>query len=283
VNHPPKLAGVIGWPIGHSLSPRIHNHWLKSLGIDGAYVALPVKREDFSRAIEGLRRAGFVGLNVTLPHKQAAFAIADALDDAAQATGAVNLLLFGGGGRIGRNTDVEGLRLSLLEEFGPQVVAGRKAVVLGAGGAARAAAMALDQLGATEIRIVNRNTARVAGCAAALRPHLGASLIPIPWGEWLEASTDAALLVNAASGGMRGASDLDVSLAELPAGAAVYDLVYNPCETGLLKRAQALGHRTAGGLGMLLQQAVPSFAALYGTTPTITPELRSELEQALSS
>ena len=279
----PKLAGVIGWPVGHSLSPRIHNHWLRSMHIDGAYVALPVKREDFSRVIEGLRRAGFVGVNVTLPHKQAGFAIADVLDDAATATGAVNLLLFHGSGRIeGRNTDVEGLRASLIEEFGPQVAAGHIAVVLGAGGAARAAVMALDQLGAKEIRIVNRNTARVAGCVATLQPHLNASLTPMAWGEWESVSKDMALLVNAASGGMRGASDLDVSLDELPGSAAVYDLVYNPRETDLLKRAQARGHKVAGGLGMLLQQAAPSFAAFYGVKPTITPELRTELEPAIA-
>lgn len=278
-----KLAGVIGWPVAHSLSPRIHNHWLRALRIDGAYVAIPVKREDLSRTIEGLYSGGFIGLNVTLPHKQAAFAICHVHDKAAYVTGAVNLLLFRPNGGIeGRNTDVEALRTSLVEEFGPDVVAGRIAVVLGAGGAARATIVAVNQLGASEIRILNRNVSRAEGTAAALRPHLRARLEPLSLGEWVDAANDAALLVNATSAGMRGIAPLQISLEGLPAGAAVYDLVYNPLETELVKGARMRGHKTANGLGMLLHQAVPAFEAFYGVKPTITPELYRELEQALS-
>lgn len=277
------LAGVIGWPIAHSLSPLIHKHWLSALDIDGSYIALPVVREDFSRAVDGLRRTGFVGFNVTLPNKQAAFAISNTQDEAARLTGAANLLLLRSDGQIeGRNTDVEGLRTSLVEEFGPDVAAGRIAVVLGAGGAARATIVAVNQLGASEIRILNRNVSRAEGTAAALRPHLRARLEPLSLGEWVDAANDAALLVNATSAGMRGIAPLQISLEGLPAGAAVYDLVYNPLETELVKGARMRGHKTANGLGMLLHQAVPAFEAFYGVKPTITPELYRELEQALS-
>lgn len=278
-----KIAGVIGCPIAHSLSPLIHNHWLRTLHIDGTYIAMAVVREDFSRTIEGLHCAGFVGLNVTLPHKQAAFAVAGKLDEAAQATGAVNLqLLYPDGLLEGRNTDVEGLHASLVEEFGPKVVSGRVAIVLGAGGAARSAVVALGQLGASEIRILNRNVSRAESLAATLQPHFTAKLEPLPWGEWVDAAKDAALLVNATSGGMRDGPALDVSPMELPADAAVYDLVYNPLQTDLVKQAKERGRKAANGLGMLLHQAAPSFAAFYGVKPTITPELRRELEQALS-
>jgi shikimate dehydrogenase len=284
VSNGAKLAGVIGWPIAHSLSPLIHNHWLSALDIDGAYVALPVVREEFSRAIDGLRRAGFVGLNVTLPHKQAAFAISDTVDEAARLTGAVNLLLLHPNGCIsGRNTDVDGLHASLVEEFGDGFVAGSVAVVLGAGGAARAAAAALNRLGAGEVRILNRNVARAQSLATALQPDLSAKLVPTSWNELANATKDAVLLVNATSAGTRGKPALDISLDELPAGAAAYDLVYNPLETDLVTKARARGHKAAGGLGMLLYQAVPSFAAFYGVKPTITPELRGALERALSA
>jgi shikimate dehydrogenase len=284
VSNGAKLAGVIGWPLAHSLSSLIHKHWLRALSIDGAYIALPVVREDFSRVIDGLRRAGFVGLNVTLPHKQAAFAISDTVDETARLTGAVNLLLLHPtGGISGQNTDVEGLHASLVEEFGNGVVSGRLAVVLGAGGAARAAAAALDRLGAGEVRILNRNVARAENLAATLQPYLRARLVPIPRDAWANAAKGAALLVNATSAGTRGKPALDISLEELPPGAAAYDLVYNPLETDLVREARARGHKAAGGLGMLLYQAVPSFAAFYGVKPTITPELRGALERALST
>jgi shikimate dehydrogenase len=278
-----KLAGAIGWPIAQSLSPHIHSHWLRELGLDGAYVPLPVAREDFARAIDGLRRAGFVGLNVTLPHKQAAFAISDRLDEAAQLTGAVNLVLFGQDGRIeGRNTDVEGLRDSIVEEFGANIVNGKTVVVLGAGGAARSAVIALEQLGAVKIYLVNRDELRAKNLAAELQPRTKSVIVPLGWDQWPRALEHTTLLVNATTGGMQGAAALDISLNGLPAEAAVYDLVYNPVETELVKNARAQGHRAANGLGMLLHQAIPAFAAFYGVTPRLIPELRAELEQVLS-
>jgi len=277
-----KLAGVIGWPVGHSLSPRLHGFWLRQYGIDGAYVPLPVRREDFSRVVDGLRRAGFAGLNVTIPHKEAAFAIAHDLDAAAKEAGAVNLLLFGSDGRIdGRNTDAAGLAASLSEGLGAESLRGKPAVLLGAGGAARAAILALSDLGVGEIRIVNRNASRAEGLAKNFAGRVSAQLVPTLWSDWERMAAGAALLVNATSAGMAGNPPLDLALEALPKAAAVCDIVYNPLETSLLKAARARGHRTVDGLGMLMHQAVPAFAAFYGATPSVTPALRAELEKAL--
>jgi shikimate dehydrogenase len=275
-----KLAGVIGWPVQHSLSPLLHGYWLREHGLDGAYVPLPVAREDFARVIDALPRMGFAGVSVTIPHKQAAFALAHDVDDAAARTGAVNLLLFGTDGSIkGRNTDVPGLCASVREELGTEVVKGRVASVLGAGGAARAAVLALAELGAKEIRILNRHESRAKVLAAELQPHMAAKLVSAGWNE---AAQDSALLMNATSGGMAGAPPLEISLDPLPQTAAVCDLIYNPLETELLKQARGRGHRTMNGLGMLMHQAVPAFEAFYGVRPQVTPALRRELEQALA-
>jgi shikimate dehydrogenase len=280
---PSKLAGVIGWPVQHSLSPRLHRHWLREYRIGGAYVPLPVAPEEFSRVVNGLRRAGFIGVNVTIPHKQAAFALAHRLDDASQHTAAANLLVFGDDGAFaGRNTDVGGLSASLREELGTDVVQDRVAVVLGAGGAARAAVLALAELGAREIRIVNRTESRAKNLFSDLQRHIRVTLVPLCAGEWPKAVQDVALLVNATSGGMAGAPPLEISLDPLPTSAAVCDLIYNPLETGLLTAARMRGHRVMNGLGMLMHQAVPAFAAFFGVTPQVTPALRHELEQALT-
>ena len=280
---PSKLAAVTGWPVQHSLSPRLHGCWLREYDIDGAYVPLPVVPEDFSRVIDVLPRMGFAGVNVTIPHKQAAFALAHRVDEAAARTAAVNLLLFGADGRVeGRNTDVAGLCASVREELDIDVIKDRKAVVLGAGGAARAAALALAELGAREVRILNRNVSRATTLAAELEPHVAANLVASGWNDWPQAAQDSALLVNATSGGMTGAAPLDIPLDPLPQTAAVCDLVYNPLETELLKQARAGGHRSMNGLGMLMHQAVPAFEAFFGVTPRVTAALRHELEQALA-
>ena len=271
-----RLAGVIGWPVAHSLSPRLHGFWLGEYGIDGIFAPLPVRRENFAPAVDGLMRAGFSGLSVTIPHKEAAFAIAHAVDDAACNAGAANLLVFGDNGRVeARNTDAAGLAASLAGED----LRGKTAVVIGAGGAARAALLALDGMGAREIRIVNRNPARAEALARSIR--VSAQVVPVLWSDWEKAPGDAALLVNATSAGMTGNPPLDLSLTPLPKNAAVCDIVYNPLETPLLKAARARGHRTIDGLGMLMHQAVPAFTAFYGTTPKVTPALRTELKKAL--
>jgi shikimate dehydrogenase len=275
-----KLAGVIGWPIAHSLSPRLHGFWLREHGIDGAYIPLPTPREDFAQIINSLRKLGFAGVSVTVPHKETAFALAHDLDEAAQIAGAVNLLVFNGNRIEGRNTDAAGLAASLVEQLGK--LDGKDVVLLGAGGAARACVLALSNLGARKISIVNRNIARAEALARALEGKVSAQLVPTMFANWGKIAGDAALLVNATSAGMSGAPPLDLSLEPLPKSAAVCDIVYNPLETALLKQARARGHRVVDGLGMLMHQAVPAFAAFYGVTPKVTPALRGELEKALA-
>jgi shikimate dehydrogenase len=276
-----KIAGVIGWPVSHSLSPLLHGFWLREYGIDGAYVPLAVAPESLTTALDGLRAAGFVGLNVTNPHKEAAFALAHNVDDAARMAGAANLFVFRDGLIAGRNTDIEGLAASLSEALGADSMRDQTVTILGAGGAARGTILALDKLGAREIRVVARNIVRADSLIVQLRAAVTAQLISAPWTDWPHAAQGVALLVNATSGGLSGATALDISLDPLPAGAIVCDIVYNPLETPLLKVARARGHRTIDGLGMLMHQAVPAFAAFYGVTPRVTPALRAELEKAL--
>jgi shikimate dehydrogenase len=276
-----KIAGVVGWPVSHSLSPRLHGFWLREYGVDGAYVPLAVAPELFATALGGLRAAGFAGVNVTNPHKVAAFAIADRVDDTARMAGAANLLVFRDGKVEARNTDVEGLAACLAEELGVNALRGRSVAILGAGGAARGAVLALDRLGANEIRIFARNVARADALIAQLREGVTAKLGSTAWSDWPLLAKNSALLVNATSGGLAGAAALDLSLDPLPAAATVCDIVYNPLETPLLKEARARGHQTIDGLGMLMHQAVPAFAAFFGATPCVTPDLRAELEKAL--
>ncbi len=282
INAKTRCAGVVGWPVSHSLSPRLHAHWLNVHGIDGAYVPLPVAREHLAEALKGLQLAGFKGVNLTIPHKEAAFALAHSLDDAARAAGAVNLLVFRDDGSFeGRNTDAEGLCASL--RAAGVTLSGAPAALIGAGGAARAAILALDAIGAGEIRILNRHSDRAASLAFALAPFVTAKLKSVAWTEWPAAAFDAKLLVNATSAGMAGQALLDLPFDPLPQDAAVCDLVYNPLETELLQRAKVLGHKTIDGLGMLMYQAVSSFAAFYSVTPKVTCELRRELVQALTT
>jgi shikimate dehydrogenase len=275
-----KLAGVIGWPVTHSLSPRLHSYWLAAHAIDGAYVPLPVAKEDFAGVIDGLHRAGFVGVNVTVPHKEAAFALAHELDASALAAGAVNLLLFRDDGRIeGRNTDASGLAASLQEALGKNALSGKSVTLLGAGGAARAAVLALAE--ARDIRIVSRDLKRGETLARELSAKVKVPLKTFAWDRWPDAAKDASLLVNATSAGMLGAQALNLPLDPLPVNAAVCDLVYNPLETDLLRRAQAAGLRPIDGLGMLMYQAVPAFEAFYGEAPKVNPALRAELKKGL--
>lgn len=279
-----RLAGVAGWPIAHSLSPLLHTYWLRQYGLTGAYVPLAIRREDFSIAVAGLRHAGFVGLNVTIPHKEAAFALAQDLDEPARMTGSANLLCFPDKSTIvGRNTDVAGLVASLVEEFGRDVVRGKAAIVLGAGGGARAATLALAELGATEICIVARNAVKIDALIVQLKPHVEASLIAYAWINWSQALPDAALLVNATPAGMIGKPPIDLSLDMLPKNAAVCDLVYNPLETDLVRHARARGLPAMNGLRMLMHQAVPAFTAFFGVTPKVTPALHEMLEKVMRS
>ncbi len=277
-----KLAAVVGWPVGHSLSPRLHGYWLREHGIDGAYVPLAVRREDFARVLDTVRRAGFAGVNVTIPHKEAAFALAHTLDKAAEAAGAVNLVMFGDDGRLhGYNTDAPGLAAHLSATLGEGFLHGQSAVLIGTGGAARAGVLALAGLGAREIRILGRSEARTQALVQIFTGRVSAQLTTVLWSDWAKAAADARLIVNATSAGMAGQPALDLTLDPLPKSAAVCDIVYNPLETPLLKEASTRGHPVVDGLGMLLHQAVPAFAAFYGVTPQVTPGLRAELEKAL--
>ena len=275
-----KIAGVVGWPIRHSLSPLLHGYWLEELKIDGALVPLGVPREDFARVIANLQRAGFRGVNVTVPHKEAAFALTHSRDAAAEAAGAANLLIFHADGRIeGRNTDAVGLRESLREAMGS--LEGKTILLLGAGGAARGALLALNDLGAAKVHILNRHADKAALLARALQPMVSSQLLPQSLTHWGEAAGAADLVVNTTSAGMKGHAPLELDLAVLRDTATVLDIVYNPLETQLLKQAKARGLKTIDGLGMLMHQAAPSFEAFFGAAPKVTPGLRAHLEKAL--
>ena len=276
-----RLAGIAGWPVGQSLSPALHGYWLAEHGIDGAYVPLAVKPEDFARVVDGLRRAGFRGVNVTIPHKEAAFALAEHHDDAARVIGAVNLLVFGENGVEGRNADALGLSAALVDGLGPDPVKGKVTAIWGAGGAARAAIYALAEMGASEIRIFNRTPARAMALVSTFGPQVSAALTAACYEAWPQAAKDVTLVVHTTSTGMKQTPSLDLPLDGLPGDAAVFDAVYNPLETGLLTRAKARGLRTVDGLGMLMHQAIPAFDAFYGVRPKVTPALRRALEQAL--
>jgi shikimate dehydrogenase len=274
-------AGVIGWPVAHSLSPVLHGYWLKQYGIDGAYEKIAAAPRDFAAAIARLRQEGYAGVNVTVPHKEAAFALAGSNDAVAQSAGATNLLVFHDDAVAGRNTDAYGLMASLKSETG--TLDGKTVVLLGAGGAARGALLSLDQLGASVIHLLARDRARAGALAAALTPHMKAKILPGTLADWNAVARAAALIVNSTSAGMGDNAPLDLELSALPPSAAVCDIVYHPLETALLRDAKARGHRTIDGLGMLMHQAVPSFEAFFGTRPEVTPGLRAALVRELEN
>jgi shikimate dehydrogenase len=267
-----RLAGVMGWPVAHSLSPRLHGFWLTEHGIDGAYVPLPVRPERLERALRALPDLGFAGCNLTVPHKEAALSVLDEVAPEARRIGAVNTVAVRQDGSLhGWNTDIEGYAQSLAAALPGWSIAGRPATVIGAGGAARAVVAALAGLGASEIRIVNRSPGRAEELARAL----GGPILPHGWDAMPKALAGAALLVNTTSLGMVGQPPLEIDLAPLPSEAAVSDIVYAPLETPLLATARARGHATVDGLGMLLHQAVPGFEAWFGRRPEVTPALRA--------
>ncbi len=254
------LAGVVGWPVAHSRSPRLHNHWLAKAGIDGAFVPLAVAPASFEVAIRGLAACGFRGVNVTIPYKEAAAALCDTLDEAARRAGAANMLVFGPDGIAGSNTDGIGF-LANLAAHGP--IPTGPALLLGAGGAARAIASALLGTG-VRVRVANRSPARAAALAAALP-----GLEILDWAQREEALADCALLVNTTSLGMQHQPPLEMDLSRAAPGLVVADIVYVPLETPLLHHARARGLVAVPGLGMLLHQAVPGFQAWFGVRPEV--------------
>lgn len=265
-----RLAGVMGWPIAHSKSPLLHGHWLRRYGIDGAYVPLAVAPDRLAGAVQGLADLGFAGCNVTIPHKEGVALLCDSLSDIAARVGAVNTLVIGPDGKLsGDNTDGFGF-IENLKAGAPAWQAGSPAVVLGAGGAARAVLAALIDQGCPEIRLANRTAAR----ARELADLFGAKVRPIDWEERSGALPGAGLLVNTTSLGMTGQPALEINLSGLPEMAVVTDNVYAPLETPLLAAARQRGLASVDGLGMLLHQARPGFAAWFGVDPVVDEDLR---------
>ena len=261
-----RVAGIIGWPVSHSRSPRLHGFWLERHGIDGAYIPLPIQPADFAVAVRGLAAAGFAGANVTIPHKIAAFEICDHVDDTARRAGAVNTFVFSEGKITGSNTDGWGF-LANLRAHGVEPSAG-PALILGAGGSARAIAAALRDAGVT-VTVANRTRERADTLARDL-----SDLRVIDWASRSAALSDHALVVNTTSLGMGGQDPLELDLARASANLAVADIVYVPLDTPLLSMARVHGLRTVEGLGMLLHQAVPGFHAWFGVEPTVDEALR---------
>ncbi len=265
-----KIAGVIGWPISHSRSPRLHGYWLREYGIDGAYVPMPVAPATVTDALRALPLLGFAGTNVTLPHKEAALATVDEADAMARRIGAVNTVVVQDDGRlVGSNTDGFGF-MENLAACAPGWSGDRPAIVLGAGGASRAIIIALIESGVPELRICNRTEAR----ATALAKEFGGPCKVVPWSKRSACLEDAGLLVNTTTLGMTAAEPLSIALDDLPDDAVVTDLVYVPLATPLLTAAAARGLHTVDGLGMLLHQARPGFAAWFGREPEVTDALR---------
>lgn len=261
-----RVAGIVGWPVGHSRSPRLHGYWLAKHGIDGAYVPLPVPPDRFADAVRGLMYAGFRGANVTIPHKLAACDISDVVDETARAAGAVNTLTFTDGKIAGSNTDGWGF-LANLRRHGVDPKAG-PALLLGAGGATRAIAAAL-LAERVPVTIANRTAARA---EQFVRDLPGPKLVP--WGHRDAAVADHALVVNTTALGMAGEEPLVLDLSRAAPGTAVADIVYAPLETPLLKDAAARGLTPVEGLGMLLYQGVPGFRAWFGVEPVVDDDLR---------
>jgi shikimate dehydrogenase len=266
-----RKAGVMGWPIAHSRSPAVHGFWLEQYRIDGAYIPMEVRPEHLAAALRALPILGFAGCNLTIPHKRSALALVDRLDPIAARVGAVNTVVVAADGALeGRNTDGFGF-IESLRAAQPGWSAHRgPAMIIGAGGAARAILVALLDDGASEIRLVNRTHAR----AQALSAEFGPTVKPVDWSGRRGALAGVALLVNTTSQGMHGEAELDLPLDRLPAHAVVNDIVYVPLETPLLAAARARGNPVVDGLGMLLHQARPGFAAWFGLLPEVSPALR---------
>ena len=274
---PRKAVCVIAWPAGHSRSPLIHNYWIKQHGLNAEYRREAVPPDKFAEFVTHLREHGYIGANVTVPHKLAALALSEP-DERARAVGAANCLWYDDGRLRSTNTDVEGF-LANLDAATPGWDRGlESAVVLGAGGGARAVVFALLAREVRRIYVINRTRAR----AEALRKQFGAHVHPAGWDEITGLLGGAGLLVNTTTLGMVGQPPLEINL-RCPPSLVVADLVYDPLETGLLQAARARGLRTADGLGMLLHQAVRGFELWFGIRPEVTAELRALVEADLGA
>ncbi len=267
-------AGVAGWPVAHSRSPLIHGYWLERLGVEADYQLFPVPPGAFADFAATIGRDGLVGCNVTVPHKEAAFSACDRRTPVAGALGAVNVLWRENGLLNGDNTDVAGF-LANLDESAPGWAERRgRAVVIGAGGAARAIVYALLARGVERVDLINRTMSR----AAALARAYGDRIVVAPWATLADALPGADLLVNTSTLGMVGQPALALDVVGLPEHAVVADIVYVPLRTPLIEAARDRGLRTSEGLGMLLHQAAPAFERWFGRRPEVGPELRALVE-----
>jgi shikimate dehydrogenase len=272
--HPNRfhLAGVMGDPVMHTRSPKMHGYWLQKYGLAGAYVPLHIKAEGLGAALRALHALGFAGCNLTIPHKETALSLVDTLDTSARHMGAMNCVVVQPDGSLkGYNYDAFGYVESVLEAHPDANFNDGPIIVLGAGGAARAVAAGLAGRGAKDIRITNRSPDR----AAQIAKDLGAPVTTFVWADRNAALADAAMLVNTTSAGMVGQPDLDMDLSRLSTRALVSDVIYVPQETKLLAAARARGNRVVNGMGMLLHQGRPAFQQWFGIMPDVTPELRA--------
>ena len=273
----PRAACLIGWPAAHSRSPLIHHYWLRTLGLEGGYNIEAIPPEGLAEFVLHLRTHGFVGANVTIPHKERALALTRP-DERARAVGAANTLWYEGGELRSTNTDIEGF-IHNLDACAPGWdQASNDALVLGAGGASRAVVFGLIERGVKRVYLANRTVER----ARALADQFGVQVHPVSWdaiGEWLPR---VGLLVNTTSLGMHGQPALEIDVGRLPPHSVVADLVYVPLQTPLLAAARARGLQAADGLGMLLHQAVHGFELWFGQRPQVTPELRALIEADLT-
>ncbi|MFN3825764.1 MAG: shikimate dehydrogenase [Pseudorhodobacter sp.] len=265
------LAGVIGSPIAHSRSPVLHGYWLKRYGLKGHYIPLDIAQSDLREALQMLPRMGFVGLNVTIPHKESVLALADIVTDRAALIGAANTIIFRKDGKVhADNTDGAGFVANLRQHAPDWNPAAGPAVVFGAGGAARAVVAALIEVGVPEIRLTNRTRPR----AEALRAAFGAKVTVLDWVQAQGALSDVATVVNTTALGMVGKPEFTLSLDNINPGALVNDLVYTPLDTQFLQAAASQGCRTVDGLGMLLHQAAPGFERWFGQRPEVDQATR---------
>ncbi len=272
-----KRACVIGWPVAHSLSPAIHGYWLQEHCLEGEYVRAAVEPQDFEQFLTSLAPRGFCGANITVPHKIEAFRLCASLDEAALAIGAVNTVWLEDGRLCGSNTDAYGFTANL-DAASPGWDRGGSAVVIGAGGAARAIVWALLQRGFVDVRIVNRTKARAEELAASFPPARA-----FGFGSLNEALGGAQFLVNTSTLGMAGAPPLDIDISSIGINAVVCDIVYHPLETSLLRQAKEGGWTAVDGLGMLLYQAVPGFQKWFGLRPAVSPGLRKQVLAAVAA
>ncbi len=268
------MAGVMGWPVAHSRSPVIHNHWIRQYGLNGAYGLFPVEPQNIDDAIRGLKALGLAGCNITIPHKVEAMKRMDWVDPLARRMGAINTIVVQADGALhGYNNDGFGFIQSLRDDKPDWRADAGPITVLGAGGAARAIVLSLIDEGASEIRLINRTRAK----ADALAQEFGQVVTAYDWSERHDALAGCALLINTTNQGMHGQPDLDLQLDQLPTSALVADAIYIPLETSLLAQARQRGNTGVNGLGMLLNQARPAFKAWFGVMPEITPELRQAI------